>query len=471
MQGTCIDPNFPYCDVDGSVDGEPGVCIAVTCTAGTFSKCDGDSAALTCNSFGNGYDSSQCAHGCDQTTGCRLCEANQTVCANGTVATCDANGSQTSTTMCALGCFEDQPRCRDIVPSNGLATYYDATSAPTDLIVPAGKDAQLDATAGTITLDGNVLPIATYLMSAPPGGVPIRVFVADHVTISGRLIAMSTRPANAPTGEAVAILANHDFLIEGVALNFFTGYSTAPACQGGKGTESDNTGVICGGAGGGGNATAGAPGGGVNYAQGVAGGAAGGACGGVALIPLLGGGAAGDMQTDINSDFAADPSGGGAFQFVSRTKLTVTGVINVDGGAGYFGQVSAMGTGVGGGGAGGGVLLEAPSVELGGTAALLARGGGGEAGDTSAGTVTVSAYPIPGGVCLHPSAGCQAGGAGAAVNVPATAGGTASGIGGSGGGGGGGLGRIRINTVDGNYAKTNSTVEAGALTTGMIQTR
>jgi len=144
MQGTCIDPNFPYCDTDGSIGGTPGACIAVTCTAGAFSQCDGDNTELTCNGFGNGYDSTVCAHGCDHTTGCRLCEAGQTVCANGTVATCDANGNQTSTTACALGCFEDQPRCRDIVPSNNLAMYYDMTASPIDLVIPAGMDGHLD---------------------------------------------------------------------------------------------------------------------------------------------------------------------------------------------------------------------------------------------------------------------------------------------------------------------------------------
>jgi hypothetical protein len=39
------------------------------------------------------------------------------------------------------------------------------------------------------------------------------------------------------------------------------------------------------------------------------------------------------------------------------------------------------------------------------------------------------------------------------------------------GGGGGGLGRIRINTPNGTYTNANTTIEAGALTTGTLATR
>jgi hypothetical protein len=41
----------------------------------------------------------------------------------------------------------------------------------------------------------------------------------------------------------------------------------------------------------------------------------------------------------------------------------------------------------------------------------------------------------------------------------------------SGGGGDGGLGRIRINTRDGSYAKANTAVEWAVLTTGTLTTK
>jgi len=80
--GTCTDPGLPFCDVGGEVAGKPLTCIAVSCTPGAFAACRGDSE-LTCNSVGTDYDATQCEHGCDQGTGCRLCEPNQTVCTNG----------------------------------------------------------------------------------------------------------------------------------------------------------------------------------------------------------------------------------------------------------------------------------------------------------------------------------------------------------------------------------------------------
>lgn len=51
--GTCSNPDFPYCDTSGVINGEPGQCIAVACTAGDFKACDG-SAALTCSVSGAG---------------------------------------------------------------------------------------------------------------------------------------------------------------------------------------------------------------------------------------------------------------------------------------------------------------------------------------------------------------------------------------------------------------------------------
>jgi hypothetical protein len=53
--GHCADPAFPFCDVDGSVGGEAGACIAVECQPSEFHSCRG-SQALICNATGNSYD-------------------------------------------------------------------------------------------------------------------------------------------------------------------------------------------------------------------------------------------------------------------------------------------------------------------------------------------------------------------------------------------------------------------------------
>src|SRR5437868_1470604 len=63
--GSCSDPAYPYCDIDGAIGGEPGTCIAVTCTPGAVGACEGSNAALICNSTGDGYDQQPCAIGCD----------------------------------------------------------------------------------------------------------------------------------------------------------------------------------------------------------------------------------------------------------------------------------------------------------------------------------------------------------------------------------------------------------------------
>ena len=66
--GTCSDPAYPYCDVDGAIAGEPGTCIAVNCAPGSVGACEGGNAALICNTAGNGYDQEPCAFGCDGTS-------------------------------------------------------------------------------------------------------------------------------------------------------------------------------------------------------------------------------------------------------------------------------------------------------------------------------------------------------------------------------------------------------------------
>jgi hypothetical protein len=146
----------------------------------------------------------------------------------------------------------------------------------------------------------------------------------------------------------------------------------------------------------------------------------------------------------------------------------VSGVINVSGARG----VSDV-YGVGGGGAGGGILLEAPTVQLEANARLLANGGAGAAGNQLGSTSDTEA-PASGGKCSPTSTYCGAGGDGGSKSTLPGNGGTPPATGGAltaAGGGGGSVGRIRINTADGTYVKSNGTIEAGALTTGKIATR
>lgn len=63
LDGSCTDPLFPYCDVEGFID-QPGACLAVECAAGEVKGCRED-RAITCNATGNNFDLVDCPHGCD----------------------------------------------------------------------------------------------------------------------------------------------------------------------------------------------------------------------------------------------------------------------------------------------------------------------------------------------------------------------------------------------------------------------
>ena len=371
MQGTCIDPNYPYCDLDGSIGGTPGACIAVTCMTGEFAKCSGDSA-LMCNQFGTGYEEVTCAHGCDENTGCRLCEANQTVCANGAVATCDANGNQTAVTQCPLGCFEDQPRCREIDPSNNLGSYLGAVANPPDVDLSVGSYIVYSDSGKFFDGSGNLITMPSFV-AVQTGGPPIRVFVANKLTLGNVTVNIEVQTA-LPPFPAIAFLAKDDLSLVGhLSIRNGVGSLNLAECVGGDGTYIEG-GPFSGG-GGGGFATVGAHGGMDSFV----GGAGGGISGNDILVPLRGGCASGGHRDDNSSNVADGTAGGGAVQLVSRTHIKVAPGAQIDA-SGPGGDWDQR-TGACGGGAGGAILLEAPTVELGDGAKLLTPGGDGAAGD------------------------------------------------------------------------------------------
>ena len=152
------------------------------------------------------------------------------------------------------------------------------------------------------------------------------------------------------------------------------------------------------------------------------------------------------------------PSGGGALQLSSGNKLLIDATINIKGREGHAEEfVASVANYIGGGGAGGGLLLEAPNVEFRPYARIEA--GGNTNGDVRDANDDLRARP----------------GAGATATSAASDGGSVTAIAGDltfhAGGGGGGLGRLRVNTGDGNYTKASSTVEDAAVTTGIVQTR
>jgi hypothetical protein len=462
--GICNDQAFPFCDVDGTLGGEPKECIAVACTADEFEACRGEQE-LRCNETGNNYDSVECELGCSAATdGCRLCEPNQTRCTNGKVASCDANGSITASETCELGCFEDKPRCRRLDPSNALGSYLDLPATLPDLDL---TNASFDTATGVVVANGGLTIPVPHFSAANGDGPTIRVFVANNVRINGGS-AGSTLDPDRVSGPAFALVARGTITIEGRFLVGATaGGIKSTACAGGYGnyfeTDSAYRAVA---SGGGGNATSGGKGGDIGPSVGGAGGQA---FGTDVLVPLKGGCPAGGVA--IGSNIALySTAGGGAAQFSSEKSIAVLGVIDARGKTGEAEQAGSIGAAVYGGGAGGSILLEAPRVELGPAAVLMAKGGGGG----SYGPSTVSddtANPDKGLAC--PGA-CADGGDGAAPNIAAKPGEpspTSTGSDLTSGGGGGGLGRVRINTRDTTYQRPNTVVEAAMVTSGLIKTR
>src|SRR5687768_14733079 len=73
--GVCNDQELPFCDVDGTLGGEPNECIGVACAPMEHVSCRGDQA-IRCNATGTNYDLVQCERGCDPATGCNGCSTN-----------------------------------------------------------------------------------------------------------------------------------------------------------------------------------------------------------------------------------------------------------------------------------------------------------------------------------------------------------------------------------------------------------
>lgn len=472
--GTCIDPAYPFCDVDGALSGSAGSCISVSCTPGDFKACRGD-VALTCNAMGDNYDELQCQMGCTpEAKGCKLCQAGQTVCANGEVQMCDANGAVSSSESCPLGCFDSEPRCRELDPSNGLGTYVDMVSNPPDVDLTAS--ATVDTGTGAF-MPAAPVTVPNFFIPPTTGAPGVRVFVVHNFHIASDVYLSagdSTSPDGGFTGIALAIVATGTIAIDGEIDIAGPGSHADAACTGGDGQNTDNgTREQTAASGGGGFATAGAKGGSLS-APGLAGGHASGTIGNATLVPLRGGCPAGAIVTDNGRTGAFGTVAGGALQLSSAVSISINGVINADGGSSYPFQIGAISSGIFGGGSGGGILLEAPAITLGPVGKLLARGGAGGTSGLPPTTNVLDANPITAPPCSTASIYCGRGGAGAAPGVSAQAGQDADYTNSSSvtametGGGGGGLGRIRINTMSGTYTQSGSSIAAGDVTTGVV---
>ena len=114
--GVCSDQQFPFCDINGTLGGEPNECVAVACQPGKVAECRGD-IAVTCNASGNNFDLSTCQGSCDIASGGCVecvssseCQSSEPVC---DVATRMCRGC-TSDSECSSGvCQMDSGVCYD----------------------------------------------------------------------------------------------------------------------------------------------------------------------------------------------------------------------------------------------------------------------------------------------------------------------------------------------------------------------
>lgn len=443
----CTDPAYPFCDVNGEYaeSGHVAMSCSITPASCPIERCG--------------------------------CVPGLVTCSGDELTTCNADGKGETVQSCALGCGSD--RCLTFDPSNGLSTALLASATEPDRTLPDG--AVIDTTSGMVTGVAGTIPSVTV---AQTGGADIRVFTARSWTISNVRVVGSL---------PVAFVADDEIRVTGTLDASADGPTSGPgasACSdGGNGTApgaglfasapGGNSGgyppylFTINGAGGGGFGTAGGDGGVVNSA--VAAGAGGPPNGPASLSPLRGGcGGYGEIESQKGA-------GGGAIQLVAnrRVHLSNGGGIHVGGGGGKAGSLGVASLppqtavyGPGGGGSGGGILIEAPSVELDDGALVLAAGGGGGGYGACANS--------PNGQDAQASAATPSGGRCPVGTTPASGGGagSVSGSGGKGddttkgsaGGGGGGLGRIRVNSADGEYMAGANVVLRGALTTGTLAT-
>lgn len=399
---------------------------AEPCTDGESLGCDGDDLVVCDDSGKDRLES--CELGCNpEGRQCNECEASSTICSDNEVVTCGADGLLAGVEACGLGCIAAD-RCADIDPSNGLGQFLDETTQSPDVAV---SGIVINTDTGVVRAGGQVVFVPSHLLPAPSGGVPVRVFTANSLSLGTGII-----EGNA----AAAFVSNGDIDVVGTV----TIAAGPGACSGFAGEPADlSEDVPLNAGGGGGGAYASTGGAGATTFNGPGGGALSKRNGNPELEPVRGGCAGGNGGAG-----AAGGRGGGAIQLVSRSSINVTGRLHAPGGGGRNGN---GGAGAGGGG-GGAILLEAPQVSISPGAILAANGGAGGCKDG----ISAGEPGQLGAAQSEPTCGDAGAGGGGTVFRGMNARFDTS------AGGGGSVGRVRINSVDtpsiqGTISGSNST--------------
>ncbi|MEO8548367.1 MAG: hypothetical protein ABI678_00260, partial [Kofleriaceae bacterium] len=344
--GTCSDRSFPYCDTDGSVGGEAGTCVSVTCTPGEIKECRGD-MAFTCSESGNGYKLAPCDLGCSDAPmpHCKYLQPKYMP------NICDERASEPSLTFANSGTFDPNldTNCNEVLMQAGgpaiCVVHYNTISVATAATLTV---------AGTKTIHGRGLALVAD----------------DDLEIAGTLDVGAHSGANGPGGGVISTSTN----MYGANIG---GAGAGGATPGGCGATSTTDG---------GGANAGAQQ--MNPA----------------LLPVLvGGGSFDRAMADDDVDAPVLGGGGGALALVScHATVRITGIVAAGGGGGFGGfYVFTVPVAGGGGGAGGNVVMQGARVEV--TGSVFANGGGGGCGAT---TTSLGLPGQDGPAEAGPGAGC-----------------------------------------------------------------
>lgn len=416
-EGTCkldsCDPGFADCDaVRGNgcetslqSDDNCGGC-AVRCADGetcTGSVCRSEQGgSVDCSQSpyaGDPENADECEDLCPQdpnkrapgSCGCGVADTDS-----------DADGALDCVDACPNGAWTTGP-CLPFTPLNLDPSALDFSNA-TAAIFNCGVTT-LDTTPAVPVLSNGCGVTAQISTQMQANGSSIVVLTVRGLTVASgsSLRLVGSRP--------VAIAVYGDALVEGSidasAAGATPGAGGDLSCEGSTGGNGSGNNFFGGGGGGGGGF--GTPGGVGGEGDGARPGAGGAAHGGESLVPLLAGCAGGP-----GGGCSARAAGGGAVQLSVAGRISVSGVIRVNGAAGARGCGSEGGGS--GGGSGGAILLEARAIDA---APLALEANGGAGGDSSGAGGDGS------------TAATLAGGAGEEDSLD------------GGGGGGGGYGRIR----------------------------
>lgn len=389
-----------------------------------------------------------------------VCAASSTTCSLGRFTACDATGNYvvygvpnggndgTATTLvmhdyaCPLGCHASGTRCNDVAPTNQLTVALDspgATPSGVDLVLPRSASAP----TGLIVIDTNNFDAgASETTITDTDGSTFRV--PAHVvtqTDAPEILAIAVRSFTLRAGHLIEVRGNRALAIA----SHFDIYLAGTFDLAGENLRSPFTRVAPG------SATSGACMG--TNAVGIFGGSGNAGEGGASSDASAGGMVQGGAPALRGGCGVLDGgTGGGAVQFVSRTRIALgpTALVDVSG-AGGRALGEAFPTG---GGSGGTVVIEAPSVNFAPGAVIGGRGGSGAAANIN---TQVHANGQKGTIS----------GAAAAASVTCTGCGT-SGIGATevsfrggdattsafpaGGGGGGGVGRCIVRNAGGVFS-------------------